>query len=39
VLKAFYEGLRFGASELDRSGFYQPASDAIILGCSFGIQW
>ena len=38
-LKLFYEGLRFGASELDRSGFYQPASEATLLGCSFGIQW
>lgn len=39
LLKAFYEGLRFGASGVDRSGFYQPESEATSLGLGFGIGW
>jgi len=39
VLKLFYEGMRFGHSETDRSGFYQPESEALVLGGSIGVQW
>ncbi|MBP7830933.1 MAG: hypothetical protein KA248_13560 [Kiritimatiellae bacterium] len=39
LLKAFYEGLRFGESDVDRSGFYQPESEATSLGVGFGIRW